>query len=41
MQLMTFQDKGSAYNEEYSIKNGILKNDDSVVFTQLLTQEKC
>ena len=41
MQLLTFQDKGSVYNEEYSIKNGILKNDGSVVCAQLLTQEKC
>lgn len=38
-QLMTFQNKGSMYNEEYSIKNGILKNDGSMVYTQQLAQE--
>lgn len=33
VQLMTSQDKGSVYNEEYSIKNGILKNAGSMVCT--------
>lgn len=30
---ITFQNKGSMYNEEYCIKNGILKNVGSMVCT--------
>lgn len=36
---ITFQNKGSMYNEEYCIKNGILKNVGSMVCTQQLARE--
>lgn len=38
VQLMTFQNKDSMHNEDYSIKNGISKNGGSMMWTQQLAQ---